>query len=343
MRIKTQIVSLVAATALVVWGCTKDNGVEGPLLQDLYGDFSLVNGLESSREDVDFSAGESIYFTAEFSKSTDWELHIVGLESGAEKVITGKSRMLEQSNATWDGSTSEFPLFREELVEVRLWVPEDTLSLYDTVEVMGVKVIDGFTLLDFEDNTVNPLWDIFVQSGANMSFIIDDSQPAAQGRYYYDMGGEVNWDWLIGYFYVPSSSFPDSVLNGGTTLPLSGNPNNMFLNMALYSPEGINNELLLIRINEDDNMDGSFNAANEDQYAIEIRDVDNEKWSLLSLRYADLTALVNGAPVEPAGNGLREPDKIHQVEFLFLANPSSGYSQMYLDYVIFTEGGPLEP
>jgi hypothetical protein len=28
---------------------------------------------------------------------------------------------------------------------------------------------------------------------------------------------------------------------------------------------------------------------------------------------------------------------------LMLANPSSGYSQLYLDYVVFTSNGPLQP
>jgi hypothetical protein len=115
------------------------------------------------------------------------------------------------------------------------------------------------------------------------------------------------------------------------------------MNFALYSPIGVSNELLLIRINEDENLDGSFNAASEDQYSIEIRDVEDGKWSLYSIKYSDLTALVNGQPVTPAGNALHEPDKINQIEFLFLANPSSGYSQLYMDYVIFTEGGPLQP
>jgi hypothetical protein len=52
---------------------------------------------------------------------------------------------------------------------------------------------------------------------------------------------------------------------------------------------------------------------------------------------------VNGAETAPIGNGLHEPDKLVQVSILFLANPASGYSQAYLDYVTFTEGGPLQP
>ena len=43
------------------------------------------------------------------------------------------------------------------------------------------------------------------------------------------------------------------------------------------------------------------------------------------------------------GNKTLNPDKILQMSVLFLADPTSGYSQAYLDYVIFTENGPLNP
>jgi hypothetical protein len=38
-----------------------------------------------------------------------------------------------------------------------------------------------------------------------------------------------------------------------------------------------------------------------------------------------------------------EPDRLQKVSVLMLANPSSGYSQLYLDYVVFTSNGPLQP
>ena len=337
-----------ASLALLAASCAKDSNTEGPLLEDLYGEFSLVEDLSPSKGDVDFSTGEKIYFTAQFSKTTDWELHLLGLTSGAEKVISGKSRFLNQENAQWDGSTTIFPMFKVEQVAVSLWIPEDSLTLTDTVNVLGTKVNDGLLVADFEASipgqppVLNPGFEVFRQSGANMSFRIDDEDISAQGQYYYDMGGEVGWDWLIGYIYMPASALPDSVLNGGITYPLSANPQQVYLNLIVYSPVGIDNELLLIRINEDDNLNGSFNGANEDQWSIEIRDV-TAGWNQISLKYSDLVTLVNGAPGNPAGNGVYEPDKINKIEFLFLANPSSGYSQMYMDYVIFTEGGPLKP
>jgi hypothetical protein len=56
-----------------------------------------------------------------------------------------------------------------------------------------------------------------------------------------------------------------------------------------------------------------------------------------------MVTLVNGQPAAPIGNGIREPHKLKEVSVLFLANPTSGYSQSYMDYLIFTQNGPLIP
>lgn len=341
MKIVQHTTKAVLTALILLSACVEDPGMEGPLLEDLYGDFTLLEDLDKSMDEVDFAQGERIYFSARFNKTTNWELRLNGLTSGAEKLIEGFSSEVDQSNSEWDGTASTPPFFRAEKVVVSLYIPEDSLTLTDTVQVLSPKVHEGFLVTDFESGE-NSGWEVFKQSGGQMSFVIDDADIAAQGQYYYDMGGEVNWDWLIGYIYIPSSSFPDSVLNGGTTLPLPSNPNQVFLNMLVYSPPGINNELLLIRINEDDNLDGNYNGGTEDQWSVELREVQ-DGWSVVSLRYSDLQALIESQPVNPAGNGLHEPDKIDRIEFLFLANPSSGYSQMYMDYIIFTEGGPLEP
>jgi len=82
-------------------------------------------------------------------------------------------------------------------------------------------------------------------------------------------------------------------------------------------------------------------------YSIELKHGGDEGlqagWQTISVRYSDLTALVNGSPATPNGNGILEPHKLMEVRTLFLADPNSGYSQTFMDYMIFTENGPLEP
>lgn len=323
--------------AALLAGCERSLDTEGPDLEDLYGEFSVLDPFTLSQNKVDFAAGEKVHFTARFSKIIDWKLSIKGKASGAQRVFEGKSRQIDISNSEWAGETSLLPIFLVEECEAHLSVADDSLQFTEILTIEGVKSNEGFVVADFE-NGWNDQWLTFVQSGADMSFNITDSDPAAQGNFYYDMGGEVDWDWLIGMIEFPASAY------GENTFPLSNNANDVYFNAMVYLPEGITNPVLLMQFREDENEDGEFDEESEDMYSLELKVSDlTSGWQLISLKYADLVALANGAPVEPNGNGNHEPDKLWRVSNLFLANPSSGYSQMYMDYVIFTEGAPLKP
>jgi len=331
------IFKLAVCSAILLSSCAEKINSEGPSLEDFTGEFSLVTPLATSTSDVDFSVGEKLILTAEFSKSTEWTLEITGLSSGAYKVISGKSKTLDEDNAIWNGSITDFPMFAEEQVTIDLYVEEADTNFYQsvTVDVSGVKVNDGFLVADFEEG-FNSGWAVFAQTGADMTFRIEDVAPAAQGAHYYDMGGEVDWDWLIGYVYFPSSAYQVS------TYPLNPNPDNVYFNVLLYKPEGITNALALFQFVEDDNLDGVFTEASEDMYSVEVSALE-VGWNQISLKYADINALVNGQPSQPKGNGVNEPNKLLEIRILMLANPASGYSQLYMDYMIFTDNEPLNP
>lgn len=333
---RTQIISALALI-LTLSACEReDKQFMGPALTDIFGDFSVLEEFDISDRQVDFANGESTTFTALFSKQVDWEVRIEGLESGAIKSISGFSSILDAStSAVWNGTTTELPLFKVEECAVELRVPSDSLVVHDTITVTSVRDISGITIADFE-NGMQSGWNVFAQSGANMSFAIRDDIPAAQGDKYYDMGGEVSWDYLIGLIDFPASAYPDG------TFGLSPDPSAVYFNVMLYIPEGITNEIVLFRFNEDENEDGLWSDSSEDQWALELTGLD-QGWQQVSIRYSDMVTLINGQPAAPFGNGLYEPNKLHTISVLFLANPATGYSQTLMDYLIFTEGGPLVP
>ena len=66
--------------------CEKDI-IEGPSLNDLYGELTVLESLVVINDSADFSVGEDIYFTASFSKQVDWKIMIMGLSSGSIKVM----------------------------------------------------------------------------------------------------------------------------------------------------------------------------------------------------------------------------------------------------------------
>jgi hypothetical protein len=325
---------LVSATILFS-GCKTEEDFSGPSLNDLYGQFSIIEGLSISDENVDFAAGESTFFSATFSKNVEWKLKITGLESGATNEITGFSYLLDNSNSTWTGNASVLPLFKAEECAVELSFVNEVDTLRDTLSVVSPKIYEGFILSDFE-NGVNSGWNSFVQTGANMSFAIEESPTSAEGLHYFNIGGTVNWDWLIGLINMPGSAY------GATHYALSENPANEFFNVMLYKPEELSNGLMLFQFREDDNLDGVYTNNAEDMFSVEIAMSENG-WNLYSRKYSDLATLINGQPANPLGNGVHEPHKLIEVSVLFLANPTSGYANAYIDYITFTQGAPLEP
>lgn len=333
-RIKYVVGILTVFTILITQGCQRNMETEGPSLNDLYGDFTVLEDFKASQVDVDFAANETVYFTARFSTITSWTITIKSSTSDATKVIEGRSSLINEENGMWDGSTTVFPSFGTGLCSVELWTEADSSVQNTTVNVTGLRTPTGIVVADFESG-INPGWNIFAQSGANMTFRIANDQTVPQGSNYFDMGGEVNWDWLIGLIDFPATAMPSS--NFG----FSNNPNDVFFNVALYRPDTLTNGVVLFQFKEDENGDGNFNTANEDMYSLELTKLE-PGWQIVSIKYSELVSLENGQPASPKGNAQHNPDKLHTLSCLFLANPASGYSQALMDYVIFTTDGPLK-
>lgn len=333
---KNVIIGTLTLLMLAFIACERTEEVfQGPDLDNIFGPFSILEDLDISNRNVDFEAGQTTTFSAIFSKQVDWELHIIGQNTGAHKIISGFSSELDASNARWNGTTTEIPLFSAEECAVELRIPSDSVIVYDTLNVTSTRMINGLVVADFESG-INNDWNIFAQSGADMSFFISNEVTPAQGNGYYDMGGAVPWDYLIGLIEFPAFAL------GADTYDLPNDPTQVYFNVMLYIPDGIVNEIVLFQFREDDNEDGVYTENAEDMFALELTGLD-AGWQLVSVRYSDLPTLVNGVPSDPFGNGLYEADKLSRVSVLFLANPASGYSQTLMDYLIFTEGGPLVP
>ncbi|MFZ8866269.1 MAG: hypothetical protein ACO2YT_04705, partial [Schleiferiaceae bacterium] len=82
MRFHSKFLVASLGLALLVAGCERDLTPDGPSLSDLYGTFKVKTALAASLAQVDFSSGQSVYFTAETSISTDFILEIKGRTSG---------------------------------------------------------------------------------------------------------------------------------------------------------------------------------------------------------------------------------------------------------------------
>lgn len=331
---KTNIEIIIIAFLVIFASCERETDFEGPSLNDIYGDFKILQDLQVSASEADFAAGQTVYFTATFSKLTNWKISIINPQTGAEKIFEGLSNEINRQNATWDGSTTFFPSFGPGDCIATLFTEADSATQEVLVKVTSARVPEGIVVADFEDG-FNPNWGRFVQSGANMSFVVRDTGIVPQGEKYFEMGGEVNWDWLIGLTDFKATAM------GSNGFGLGSNPNDLYFNVLLNRPANLNNGIVLFQFKEDENGDGIFNENNEDMYAIEIRDI-SPGWQIVSVKYSDLVTLVNGEPGTPRGNKVHNPEKLHTISCLFLANPESGYTNTKMDYIIFTKGVPLK-
>jgi len=313
---------------LTLTSCRKDeiDVVEGPELNDIYGVFGVVTNLSASQSNVDFAANQTVAFNCELSKITNWKLTITGQTSGAEKIVEGTGKLLNASVFTWRGETTNFPIFKAETCDVMLTFEGESDTLSTTVTIDQPKVNQGFVVADFETGWVGG-WSSFIQSGGMMDFNIKTNSAAPQGNSYYNMQGEVNWDWLVGLVNFNAAAY------GAATLPISDNADNLYFNALIYGEPGMPNSRVLFQFDEDEDQNGAFNGGTEDQFALEIL-VTWEGWQLVSIKYSDLTG--NGI-----GGGVHNPNKINAINMLHLADPSSGLAKSKLDYIIFTENAPV--
>lgn len=331
MNMKNNIVLIVLLTVLVS-SCRKDEGFDGPSVSEIYSDFTFTENFKANVDSVDFAAGQQAVFTAKFNKIVKWEISITGINSKAKKVISGESRSI---NATWNGSTTLYPMFGKEKCNVALSLKDISDTVRTTIVVKQAKTVTGFIIADFETG-LNPLWTKFIQTGANMDFKVKTDALAPQGKNYLNMAGTVNWDYLIGLI-----DFNAKAYNNAVVLPLNANPDAVYFNCLIYGVPNTNSTIVLFQFKEDENADGTFNANNEDEYDLEVN-VDWEGWKLVSYKYSDITTLVNGAPAAAKGNKLHNADKIGKISMLHLANPNNGFASTKIDMIIFTENKAIE-
>ena len=136
---KNKFLGYFVLIVTLFYGCNKQKDqFEGPDLNDLYGPFQIMESFKCSVDSVDFSSGQQAFFTAKTSKMVDWEIHIKGLSTGAEKILTGKSKIIDISNSLWKGSTTTLPMFNAEWCAISLIFPTEHDTLLDSVKVIEI-------------------------------------------------------------------------------------------------------------------------------------------------------------------------------------------------------------
>lgn len=324
----------VVCLMLMVSACNHDTETfDGPSLVDRFGEFEVRENLMISQPTVDFAAGETVFFTAAFNKNVNWEIIITGMESEAVKRITGFSRELDEANATWDGGTTDLPLFGLEKCTVELVVPEEP-DFKDTgeVETLSGKSYVGTLFTDFEED---PGADLFIgnfefeftpQTGRQMDI-------PAQGDYYLRLEGTDN---VVPNFFVGLIDISAQV-TGETYVPMPTTvPEELYFNCFMYSDEGPHG-IAIIDFIVDSNDSGAFEDGQDASFRI-AEDTQLAQWDgWRQISY----------PMSETGISQEQLEKVVAIRLLMIsdmnAQPNPPLQVDYgVDFMIFTEGGALE-
>ena len=322
--------ALVAvALALGVAGCDHGTDFDGPRLTDRFGDFSLLDPLQASRQSVDFAAGEAVTFTARFNKQTDWVLEIVGEQSGAVKRIEGFSNELTEQNATWRGGTTDLPFFKGEPVTASLFFPDEAGS--DTtradIAVLSPRTYPGNVLAAFEGDDNFDVGNFeFELEGAGISAEV----PPAQGNGFYLFRGtdDVVTNFFVGLIDVlPTDG--RSYAEVPTTVP-----EDLYLNFFIRGFD-TPNVIAVIQVIADGNGSGAFEDGQDTVFPFGDIVVDFEGWRAFA------------KPLSELGLTQRQAGEIVAVRVLLISDNNSQPDpplpvDFGIDYITFTGGGPLE-
>ncbi len=256
----------VAFLSLFSAGCDHETEpFDGPLLVDRFGDFAVLESLTIDRATVDFSVGQVVTFGARFNKQLDWVIRITGQESGAVKYIPGFSNELNMTNAVWKGGTTELPLFKKEMCQVDLIIPEeDSLTISGMVEVVGTKVYEGSLFTDFETSLgANLFLGNFEFELTNRTGRRNDI-PAGQGDWYYLFEGTDN---VVPNFFVGLADISARV-NGSNYISFPTTvPEELYFNAFMYAdggPFGI----AVVQFIYDSNNSGAFEDGQDQAFQL---------------------------------------------------------------------------
>jgi hypothetical protein len=330
---KNALFALLAFVLFAFGGCKRDtDNFDGPSLIDRFGDFAVVADFSANREEVNFSEGETVIFSAEFNKNVDWVIEITGTVSGAVKRITGFDRIIDDENATWNGSTTNLPFFRAEPCTVTLKVPEEPeFEQSLEIEVLGGRNYPGNVFIDFETDpgqnlTVgNVEFELTPASGRRNDFI------AAQEEYYDFLEGTDN---VVTNFFVGLIDIHAQVA-GSTYAPLPTTvPSQLYFNAFLWhdsSPHGI----AVIQFIVDSNNSGAFEDGQDAVYQLD----------------GDFPLNWNGwrhihHPMSAVGISSDDLQKLVAIRVLLISNNNTQSNpptavRFGIDYLTFTQGGPL--
>jgi hypothetical protein len=346
MKIKNIYILILSIGFLAASSCKEDDSIEGPELVDLFGEFKVIEPLRASIKSANFANGDIVVYKTKLSIRTQWTIEIIGLNSGARKVFTGNDKDFSMNQISWNGSITFAPFFRKnEPVVARMTFANYKDTLYsDTITVAAARPTPAVDILidDFESpqrpyNTFTEGQQTYNATAVNYT----GTTPAEKSRFYVLAGNRGP----TGSLFLCGMSLSAKVSQGTSDNYFkfsTDNPERLFFNAYVYG-WGDKKAELSVEFQEDDNLDGIYQSAEEGTYTYRMK-VDWTGWKLISFSYDKTTISTSGGFGNVDRNGRKEMDRIMNVQFLLLSQAgTSGTTRTAIDFASFTYNEPFQP
>ena len=315
---------IILSTFMILLSCKKDNFV-GPPIESFFGNLSIDLPFSHNKPvGVDFSNGDTLKFSAEFSIQSEFNININGRTSGANFNISQTSQNLE--NAFWLGKSSTIFFKQYEWCDITLSFTGHDTILYDSVLILGVQDFStmGLLLTSFEDPSE---YNIVNGSATISNNIISNPNLSVHGTKYLDIKGEGQGT----YFGATRFQF-----NTGTiTEP---DASNIFFNGFFKS--NFSGSAVVVKFFEDHNNNNQYDQGIDEAWSYKQSLQDDNVWHKLSFNLSDFSVDISGNNV--LIDGILNPNNIIRTDVICSQQGTSfGQFGFFADYYILTYNSPL--
>ncbi|MDA9666094.1 hypothetical protein N9T75_01000, partial [Bacteroidota bacterium] len=275
-------------------------------------------------KDVNFSLGDTVKFSSEFSVLSDYQIDIVGKSSGASYSINGSSSNL--NDAYWLGNSDNIFFKQYEWCDITLSFNNYDTILSDSVLILGERDLSnlGLLLTSFEDPSEYSI----VTSSNNDEFnVYSNSNIALHGNNYLNTLGIGNAAW----FGAVRFSFNSNTIT-------ETDPNNIFFN-GFFNSDYIGSAFV-IKVFEDENANGSYDSGIDEAYALKVYLNTDSQWHKYCHSFSNFI-------IDQSGNnilvdGILNPKNIIRIDITNSQSGSANGQFGYLaDYFLITYNEPL--
>lgn len=330
--------SILAVFVLTLLGCNREDvtfaGERAGVASD---NFQVTTPFAANTSTVNFSAGNTVTFSATFNEEVSYTITITGQTSGAVKTITG---MGSQLNEVWTGN-ADLIFFTAENVTAELTVLGQT-ETYGQVNIGATTTYnpEGVQLANFESGgTTASCWfpsgnQIACQTNYSVSPSLEGSSATRVAGVSVDKPG----DQFVGLSAIEPRS---GVNNNGSYFSVpTTDPDDLYFTVFIYG-SGDENVAMFIKFMQDESGNGAHEGASENGFEWQLLDLSHTGWKKFSIKYSDVP-LGGNTNFGGNGDGIYRPDQIVKIEFGLWAmdDPDTAVEFIY-DYAVFTAGKPF--